>query len=61
MNEVPPATIGMYPNARVGFGSSTPPSDRPYGISETAKSTRPARKSLRPLVEPFGEKFTVIW
>jgi hypothetical protein len=54
MNAVPPATIGMYPNARPGGGSSTPPSLRPYGISETAKSTWPARKSLRPLVEPFG-------
>jgi hypothetical protein len=37
-----------------------PPSRRPYGISQTAKSTRPLRKSLRPLVEPFGTKLTVM-
>lgn len=29
INAVPPATIGTYPKARAGSGSSTPPSVRP--------------------------------
>lgn len=60
MNDRPPATKGIYPKALSGGGSSTPPSVRPYGISETAKSTCPNRKSLRPAEEPFPAKLTTM-
>ena len=52
MIDVPPATIGMYANDRVGGLSTTPLSERPYGISETPKSTVPLRNWLRPSLEP---------